>query len=133
MARRTKVIVIKDPRSRDDGKQFMVTEMDAESAEWWAIRVLQGLLGSNQDVDADIFSAPLSKIAGLAFIGLAKMPAEQLKPLMDEMKPCIKVLLPDGKTSRDVLASDIEDISTWLELRKEVFGVLTGFFGSGDE
>lgn len=133
MARRTKTVVIDDEKSRDHGKQFMVTEMDAESAEWWAIRALQGLLGSNPEVDADVFSAPLSKIAGLAFIGFAKMPAEQLRPLMDEMKPCIKVLLPDGKTSRDVLPSDIEDIGTWLELRKEVFGVLTGFFGSGDE
>lgn len=133
MARRTKIVVIDDKKSRDDGKRFMVTEMDAESAEWWAIRVLQGLLGSNPDVDTDVFSAPLSKIAGLAFVGLAKMPADQLKPLMDEMKPCISVLLPDNKTTRPVLSSDIEDIGTWLELRKEVFGVLTGFFGTGDE
>lgn len=133
MARRTKTVVINDEKSRDHGKQFMVTEMDAESAEWWAIRVLQGLLGSNPEVDTDIFSAPLSQIAGLAFVGLAKMPADQLKPLMDEMKPCISVLLPDNKTTRPVLSSDIEDIGTWLELRKEVFGVLTGFFGSGGE
>lgn len=130
MARRTKTVIIDDEKSRDHGKQFMVTEMDAESAEWWAIRVLQGLLGSDAEID---ISAPLSQLARFAFIGLAKMPAAQLKPLMDEMKPCIKVLLPDGKTTRDVLASDIEEIFTWLELRKEVFGVLTGFFGSGEE
>lgn len=129
MARRTKVVVIDDEKSRDHGKQFMVTEMDAESAEWWAIRVLQGILGSDADID---ISAPLAKLARFAFIALAQMPAAKLKPLMDEMKPCIKVLLPD-KTTRDVLPSDIEEIKTWLELRKEVFGVLTGFFEDGEE
>lgn len=133
MARRTKSVTINDPKSRDHGKSFMLTEMASEEAEWWAIRVLQGLLGSNTDVDVDIFSAPLSMLARYAFIGLAKMPADQLKPLMDEMKPCISVLLPDGKTTRPLLSSDIEDAFTWLELRKGVFEVLTGFFASGDE
>lgn len=131
--RRTKTIIISDEKSRDNGKSFLVTEMDAESAEWWAIRVLQGLLGSNADVDIDIFSAPLSILARYAFIGLARIPAEQLKPLMDEMKPCVSVLLPDGKTSRPLLPGDIEEIFTWFELRKGVFEVLTGFFASGDE
>lgn len=130
MARRTKVVVITDEKSRDNGKQFMVTEMDAEAAEWWAVRVLKGLLGSDADVD---LSAPLSQLARFAFIALAKMPAAELKPLMDEMKPCIKVLLPDGKTTRDLLPSDIEEIFTWLELRKSVFEVMTGFFVDGDK
>ena len=130
MARRTKVVIIDDLKSRDHGKQFMVTEMDAESAEWWAVRVLQGLLGSDAEVD---ITAPLAQLARHAFIGLAKMPAEQLKPLLDEMKPCIAVLLPDGKATRALLGSDIEEIMTWLQLRREVFEVLTGFFGDGDE
>lgn len=130
MARRTKIVVIDNPKSRDHGRQYQVTEMDAESAEWWAIRMLQGLLGSSADVD---ITAPLSQLARYAFIGLAQMPAAQLKPLMDEMKPCMKVLLPDGKTTRDIIAGDVEEIETWLELRKEVFGVLTGFFTKGDE
>lgn len=128
--RRTKVVTITDEKSRDSGKQFMVTEMDAEAAEWWAVRVLKGLLGSDADVD---LSAPLSQLARFAFIALAKMPAAELKPLMDEMKPCIKVLLPDGKTTRDLLPSDIEEIFTWLELRKSVFEVMTGFFVDGDK
>lgn len=128
--RRTKVVTITDEKSRDIGKQFMVTEMDAEAAEWWAVRVLKGLLGSDADVD---LSAPLSQLARFAFIALAKMPAAELKPLMDEMKPCIKVLLPDGKTTRDLLPSDIEEIFTWLELRKSVFEVMTGFFVDGDK
>ena len=128
MARRKKIVVIDGADSRDSGKAFLVTEMDAESAEWWAVRALQGLLGSDAEID---LSAPLSQLARVAFVALAKMPANQLKPLMDEMKPCIKVLLPDGKTTRDLLPSDIEEILTWIHLRREVFGVMTGFFGSG--
>lgn len=133
MARRTKVVTIDSEKSRDHGKTFLVTEMPADAAEWWAIRALQGILGANPDFDIDIFSAPLAKIAGFAFVGLARIPAEQLKPLMDEMKGCVSVLLPDGKTTRALLPNDVEDIMTWVELRKEVFEVLTGFSVGGGE
>jgi hypothetical protein len=133
MARRTKVVTIDAEDGRDHGKTFLITEMPADAAEWWSIRALQGILGANPDVDIDIFSAPLSKIAGFAFVGLARIPAEQLKPLMDEMKGCVSVLLPDGKTTRALLPNDVEDFMTWVELRKEVFEVLTGFSVGGDE
>jgi len=133
MARRTKVVTIDAEKGRDHGKTFLVTEMPADAAEWWAIRALQGILGANPDFDIDIFSAPLAKIAGFAFVGLSRIPAEQLKPLMDEMKGCVSVLLPDGKTTRALLPNDVEDFMTWVELRKEVFEVLTGFSVGGDE
>lgn len=133
MARRTKVVTIDAEKGRDHGKTFLITEMPAEAAEWWAIRALQGILGANPDFDIDIFSAPLAKIAGFAFVGLARIPAEQLKPLMDEMKGCVSVLLPDGKTTRALLPNDVEDFMTWVELRKEVFEVLTGFSVGGGE
>lgn len=133
MARRTKVVTIDSEKSRDHGKTFLITEMSADAAEWWAIRVTQGIVGSNPDADFDIFSGSLPKLANFAFIGLAKIPADQLKPLMDEMKACVSVLLPDGKTSRALLQGDVEDIMTWLELRKEVFEVLTGFSVGGAE
>lgn len=130
MARRTKVVVIADEKSRDNGKQYMVTEMDSDSAEWWATRALKGLLGSDADVD---LNAPLAQLAKFAFTALAKIPNEELKPLMDEMKPCISVLLPDGKTTRELLKGDVEEIFTWWQLRKAVFEVLTGFFFDGGE
>lgn len=130
MARRTKVVVINDEKGRDHGKQFMVTEMDAEAAEWWAVRALKGLLGSDADVD---LNAPLAQLAKFAFAALAKIPNDELKPLMDEMKPCIKVLLPDNKTTRDLLVGDVEEIFTWWQLRKAVFEVVTGFFFDGDK
>lgn len=133
MARRTKVVTIDSEKSRDHGKTFLITEMSADAAEWWAIRVTQGIVGSNPDADFDIFSGSLPRLANFAFVGLAKIPADQLKPLMDEMKACVSVLLPDGKTSRALLPGDVEDIMTWLELRKEVFEILTGFSVGGGE
>lgn len=133
MARRTKVVTIDSEKSRDHGKTFLITEMSADAAEWWAIRVTQGIVGSNPDADFDIFSGSLPRLANFAFVGLAKIPADQLKPLMDEMKSCVSIMLPDGKTSRALLQGDVEDIMTWLELRKEVFEILTGFSVGGGE
>lgn len=130
MARRSKVIKIDDKKSRDAGKEFLITEMDAESAEWWAFRVLQALLGADAEVD---LTAPLSELARTGLAALGKLPAEKAKPLLDEMMQCIRVKLPNSNDSRDLLPSDIEEVKTRVHLRKEVLGLHVDFFTLGGE
>jgi len=128
MARRTKTVVIDDQDSRDAGKSFLITEMDAEGAEWWAFRVLQALLGSEAEID---FTAPLSQMARQGLGALAKLPPDQARPLLDEMMKCVRVQLPNGKDSRDLLPSDIEEIGTRVKLRGAMLELHTGFFALG--
>lgn len=129
MARRTKDIEIKDPESRDNGKTYVVTEMSAEAAEWWAFRVLQAILGANAEID---LSAPLAQMAAAGFKALGQLDPQKAKPLLDEMMKCVSVRLPDGKT-RDLLPStnDIEEVKTRVILRKEVFALHVDFFQNG--
>lgn len=127
MARRTQVVTIDDAESRDAGKAFLITEMDAESAEWWAFRVLQAILGSNVEID---FSAPLAKIASQGLGALSKLPPDQAKPLLDEMMACVRMQIPAGG-SRPLLGTDIEEVTTRIKLRAAMLELHTGFFGTG--
>lgn len=129
MARRTKDIEIKDKDSRDDGKTYVITEMSAEAAEWWAFRVLQAILGANVEID---LSAPLAQMAAAGFKALGQLNPEKAKPLLDEMMKCVSVRLPDGKT-RELFtgATDIEEVKTRMILRKEIFSLHVDFFQNG--
>lgn len=129
MARRTQVVTIEDKDSRDIGKSFLITEMPSEQSEWWAFRALQGILGGDAEVN---FNAPLAQLAAQSFKALAGIPWSMAKPLMDEMMGCVKVSLP-GNASRDLLDSDIEEVSTRLQLRRAVFELHTGFSLRGGE
>lgn len=130
MARRTQLVTIDDGNSRDAGKSFLVTEMDAEHAEWWAFRVLQAILGSDAVVD---FQAPLAQLARQGIGALAKLPPAQAKPLLDEMMGCVEMGLPGNKGSRALLPNDIEEVATRVLLRKAVMELHVGFLEIGGE
>lgn len=128
MARRTKILTISDDKSRDNGRAYLITEMSAEDAEWWAFRVLQAIMGGSANVD---LNAPLAELARQGLSALAKCPADQAKPLLDEMMLCVRVKLPNTSDSREMLAGDIEEVKTRVLIRKEVLGLHTDFFVAG--
>jgi hypothetical protein len=130
MTRRTKIFTVDDKKSRDDGKSFLITEMVAEAAEWWAIKVLLGIGMTETEID---FNAPLAQMAKQGFAGIFKMDPDRAKPLLDEMMQCVRVKLPNSADSRDLLPNDIEEISTRMLLRKEVLEVHVDFFDIGGE
>ena len=131
MARRTQTVTIDNEKSRDHGKSFVITEMPAEQAEWWAARAIQALLSENPDIGS-LGDTPLAQIASMGFKALGSLPPEKLKPLLEEMFTCISVGLPDGKT-RALLSGDIEEVSTRIQLRKEILALHVGFFTLGGE
>lgn len=128
MARRTKILAISDDKSRDNGRAYLITEMSAEDAEWWAFRVLQALMGGNSEID---LNAPLAELARQGLAALGKLPPDQAKPLLDEMMGCVRVKLPNSSESREMLAGDIEEVKTRVLIRKEVLGLHTDFFVAG--
>ena len=129
MARRTQVVTIDSKESRDAGKSFLITEMSAEQAEWWAFRALQSILGGDADVN---FNAPLAQLAAQSFRAMAAIPPDRARPLLEEMMTCVKVGLPNNG-SRELLDGDIEEVSTRLQLRRAVFELHTGFSLRGGE
>lgn len=130
MARRTKVFTVQDDKSRDNGKAYLITEMSAEAAEWWAFQVLQALLGSDAEID---FNAPLAQMARQGLAALGKLPPEKARPLLEQMMDCVRVKLPNTNDSRDMLSGDIEEVKTRIMLRKEVLELHLDFFVNGGE
>lgn len=130
MARKTKIFTVNDEKSRDHGKAYLLTEMSAENAEWWAFQVLQALLGSDGDID---FNAPLAQMARQGLAALGKLPPDKAKPLLNQMMECVRVKLPNSNDSRDMLPGDIEEVKTRILIRKEVLELHIDFFVNGGE
>lgn len=134
-------VLIDDKSSRDFGKEFKVTEMDAESAEWWAFRALQAIAAQDVDLpqiekEADgklkLSQQALGTLAQFGLKCLAKVPPAQSKPLLDELMGCVSVVLPDGST-RAMRKGDVEEVDTFVRLRMETLKLHLSFFTRGDQ
>lgn len=119
-------VTIDDPDSPDHGKTFRITKWDVEKGEWWAVRVLQGILGKDIEMLEVLFGGASAEVARRGISALMQIEPERLKPLLDEMVEGIEVVMPDGKT-RKRLKGDVEAIRTMLELRFAVWKLNLGF------
>ena len=134
MARKTKTITI--PRAegnRDSGKTFLLTEMSAAQSEKWALRALGAIANSGLDIPPDVMRLGMGALVAVGFKGLLTMQFDEAEPLLDEMMDCI-VIVPNPKEPgvvRPVDDEDIEDVTTRLTLRSEVFELHTGFSPAG--
>lgn len=128
--RRVKHVTIQgaSPEDRDKGKIFLITEMPAAKAEEWAMRALLAVTRGGLDI-GDAEGQGMAGIARLGLQSLTKLSFEDLKPLVDEMFECV-VICPDKRNlgvSRSLREDDIEEVSTRLQLRAEIFTLHTGF------
>lgn len=130
MARKTAVYKVKH-EGRDKGKQFLLTEMDAEQGEAWAIRVLLALMASNVSLPDGFENLGMAAVAQMGLQAISGLKWEVAKPLLDEMFGCIEIT-PDPKKThvhRALLSepADIEEIRTRFDLRIEVWQLHMGF------
>ena len=114
---------------RDAGKLFSITEMSAEQAESWGMRVLLALMANNVELP-DGFEA--LGMAGMAEVGLKALTGlkwEVAQPLLAEMLGCVAIIPDPRKThiSRPLVDDDIEEVITRLSLRMEVFNLHVDF------
>lgn len=134
MARKTKLITIPQAEgNRDSGKTFLLTEMSAAQAEKWALRALGAIANSGLDIPPDVMQLGMGALVAVGFKGLLTMQFDEAEPLLDEMMGCV-VIVPNPKEPnvvRPVDDEDIEDVTTRLMLRSEVFDLHTGFSPAG--
>lgn len=140
MSRLTKLITIpgaRDPDTpgqRDNGKTFLLTEMPARQAEAWADRAFLALAASAFDIPKDIdVRGGMASIYQLALL-VGHMRFPELRPLMDELMSCIKIV-PEPRNPMSARAlidvgdvnDDIEDATTRIFLRNEVISLHINF------
>ncbi|WP_086126171.1 hypothetical protein [Salmonella enterica] len=129
MARKEKFITI-DGQGRDNDKVFHLTEMSASQAKWWAMRAIMAMGRGGVELPDDVRSMGMAALALEGLKALSKIPPEEARPLLDEMMECIQ-FVPDPKNRgirRPLIEDDIEEITTRLNLRAEVFRLHVDFF-----
>lgn len=138
--RKTKVVKI-DDNNRDKGKVFVITEMGALRIEKWAWRAFLALTKSGVEVSPDLQSSGMRGIMTLGLKALATGIAfEDAEPLMDELLDCVKIMPnpADPSVVRELVfdlenpdGDDIQEASTLLKLRAEVFNLHVDFSLAG--
>lgn len=130
--RKTKIVPI-DVEGRDKGKTFLITEMPAAQAERWAMRALMAVADAGVDLPESAVNAGMAGIAAIGIRAIFRIPFEKAEPLMNEMMGCVQFVWDTRKNlTRSLVddgteSDDIEEVSTRLLLRSEVFELHTGF------
>lgn len=125
MARKKKTITI-TAAGRDKGKSFLITELSAADSEEWGGRALFALMNAGIDIPDNIAQAGLAGLASIGLKALQSLSFEQAKPLFDKMMECVQVDL--GRAgSRNLTDDDIEEVTTRLQLRREIVALHLDF------
>ena len=127
--RREKLVTI-ETDGRDKGKVFKITEAPAGQVEEWGARAFLAMMRSGIEVPDDILASGFAGLLRLGLHSLSGLSWAEAKPLLDEMMQTVQYL-PDPSnplTGRVPLESDIEEVMTRLQLRKEIFLLHQGFF-----
>jgi hypothetical protein len=114
---------------RDRGKAFVLTEMSALQAERWAMRAMMALVKSDVELPEDVNNLGLPAMAVIGIKAFGKMNFADAQPLLDEMMACV-TFMPDPtkpQVVRRLIDDDIEEVTTRLLLRAEIFKLHVNF------
>ena len=118
------------PGTRDNGKTFVLTEMDAYTGQDWALRALLALSKNGVQLPEGALSAGWAALAGFAFRALAGASHAEVRPLLDEMLAQAKYEHAPGHPLQPIVPGPnccIEEISTFLTLQAALFKLHAGF------
>lgn len=139
MARRTETLTIPGIRSdapgeRDNGKVFILTEMDAYSGQDWALRALLALAASGVSLPSGAETTGWASLASFGVTALLQAPYSAIKPLLDEMLAQARYQHYDTKGKptqpQNIIHGQncqIEEIKTFLTLHTALFKLHAGF------
>lgn len=132
--RKIKLVEI-EANNRDQGKAFKITEMSAFAAERWAIRAGFAMMNSGADF-SELDGQPMSMaaFAKMGLSALSKISFDLAEPLIDELMTCVEII-PDPnqvKITRPLIEQDVEEVTTLLTLKKEVWALHVDFFMPAD-
>lgn len=130
MARKESTFIAES--GRDKGKQYLITEMSATQAENWAIKALLAVGNAGIEIPEELASQGMAGLMAVSYMNLLKIPFESARPLLDEMMTCVQYV-PSPNLKRPLIEDDIEEVSTRLQIRKEVWNLHLDFFFAESE
>lgn len=132
MARREERLTIadKNPTYRDNGKVFVLKEMDAYTGQKWATRALFALGQSGLALPVEALAGGWGALAGFGLQALLSTEYDRVEPLLDEMLMYAKYEHAPGHPLQNIApgpACVVEEIKTFLTLQAALFKLHTGF------
>jgi hypothetical protein len=124
MALKTTTVTISD--GRDKGRKFLITEMPANVAERWILRVVFGLGRSGIELPPELLQLGAAPIAYTIASMVNKIPSRLGLKLADELMEYVQRV--EEKLTRSLVDTDIEDYTTRFKLKGEVLKLVFGFF-----
>ena len=131
MSRKEIIYTVSD-KNRDEGKQFLITEMSAYKAESWAIRLFLAIGNTGLDISPELAQQGMAGLLALGYSSLLKLPYESAESLLADMMGCIQAM-PSSNVRRPLIDEDIEEVTTRLQLKKAIWNLHTDFFMSADQ
>jgi len=128
MARKTSRVTI-DEDGRDKGKTFVVTELAALDIERWTVRLVLALGKNGISLPNVQVDSGFAGIAGVLWALMAQVSPEEAETLMATMLEGLKI--DEGKIIRELMADDVEEPETLLQLRMAWVDLHAGFFTKG--
>lgn len=135
--RKTETVTI-DLTGRDNGRSYVLTEMDAWRTIKWAGRAVSALLQSGGTLPtAELMKAAEKGPETLSALGLrifAYVPESVSLALMEELRACVTFKPANSAMStQPIMAGDqcqIEEPSTWAVLLQRLFVMHLGFLAA---
>jgi len=118
------------PGDRDNGKTFVLTEMDAYSGQDWALRALLALAASGVQLPEGALQTGMAGLAQFGVTALLQAPYAALRPLLDEMLAQAKYEHKPGQPLQPITPGPnccVEEIKTFLTLHKALLFLHVGF------
>ena len=114
---------------RDKGKTFLLTELSASKAEAWAMRAILALMAGGVELPEGFERLGMAGMAEVGIKALAGLRWEVAEPLLDEMWQCVRIMPDPSRPNviRNLIEEDIEEVTTRIKLRAEVWKLHTGF------
>lgn len=128
MARKTCRLTI-DAEGRDKGKTFVLTELPALDIERWTVRLILALGKNGVSLPSVQVDSGFAGIAGVLWVLLSQITPEDAEGLLATMLAGLKI--DEGKITRDIVADDIEEPETLLQIRMAWVELHAGFFAKG--
>lgn len=129
--RRTREVIIQPnsdgSENRDAGKVFLLTEVDAITAEEWGLRALMALGTSGIVIPQELANMGLIGVVIVGYQALMGAKQSDLLPLWREMLPATVKYKPSEGVILPFNGGLIEEPSTLLHLRQQVMELHTGF------
>lgn len=133
MARKTKELTI-SAAGRDQGKVFILTEPSSDQSERLAGRFWFMMARAGAKVPAELRRAGMAGIASMLQGDFADMLPyldwDETQPLLDELMQHVRYQHAPGHPLQKIVDGEscpVEEIGTRLQLKMEMFELITGF------